>query len=533
MHTKFLVLIDSFKGSISSLELARLFKANLTGSKTYPISDGGDGFYETIEYYKKGKEVFINVKSLENKEIIIPVLIDDKNNAYLESAKIIGLTLLKDLNKSSIFDRTSLGLGQALVRLNDFKINKLFLGLGGSGTSDLGLGVLTALGYKFLNKENVEIENLNIRKAKSIKKIDLNGVIKLNYEITIVNDCKNELFGKNGANFVYAPQKGANKREISILDENFKYLDSLFSKHFSKTKDSVGDGSAGGLGYIFKHVLKTRYFQGIDFLLEQIDFDKIKESFDYIITGEGCLDEQSFDGKVVGGIFSQLDEKWKNRILLFCGQNKISGKNVKSYGKIKKIYTILQKYTENEKNAIKNARKYIKMNIVELKRDLGIIKKADHTFPIFIDENSKILILGSFPSVKSREQNFYYMNPYNRFYLVLSSIFKEEIPITLDDKKEFLRRHKIALYDVIESCEIEGSKDDSILNVVPINLEEILSKYKIEKIILNGGKSSFLFKKYFEKYVGFARFLPSTSPLNAKCNINKLVEEYQKAIFGK
>ena len=111
MHPKFLVLIDSFKGSISSLELARLFKANLTGSKTYPISDGGDGFYETIKYYKKGKEVFINVKSLENKEIIIPVLIDDKNNAYLESAKIIGLTLLKDLNKSSIFDRTSLGLG--------------------------------------------------------------------------------------------------------------------------------------------------------------------------------------------------------------------------------------------------------------------------------------------------------------------------------------------------------------------------------------------------------------------------------------
>ena len=147
MHYKFLVLIDSFKGSISSIELANLFKSKLTGSKTYPISDGGDGFYETIKYYKSGKEIFINVNSLERKQISVPVLIDENNNAYLESAKIIGLTLVKDLKTSSIFDRTSFGLGQALKKLNDFNIKRLFLGLGGSGTSDLGLGLLSALGY--------------------------------------------------------------------------------------------------------------------------------------------------------------------------------------------------------------------------------------------------------------------------------------------------------------------------------------------------------------------------------------------------
>lgn len=531
MHYKFLVLIDSFKGSISSIELANLFKSKLTGSKTYPISDGGDGFYETIKYYKSGKEIFINVNSLERKQISVPVLIDENNNAYLESAKIIGLTLVKDLKTSSIFDRTSFGLGQALKKLNDFNIKRLFLGLGGSGTSDLGLGLLSALGYKFLNVDNQEIENLNIRKAKLIKKIELRNVKKLNYQITIVNDCKNELFGENGANFVYAHQKGASKEEIFTLDEDFKYLDSVFSEYFHKAKDEIGDGSAGGLGYIFKHVLNADYYQGIDFLLEQINFDKIKDNFDYIISGEGRLDDQSFDGKVVGGILFRLDEKWENRVLLFCGQNKIPGKNDKNSEKIKKIYTILQKHTENEKNAIKNVKKYIKMNIVELKRDLGIIKKVSHTFPIFIDENSKILILGSFPSVKSREQNFYYMNPHNRFYSVLAVVFKEEAPTSLEDKKDFLKKHNIALYDVIESCEIEGSKDDSILNVTPIDLDKILIEHKIVRIILNGGKAAEYFKKYFEKYVSFARFLPSTSPLNAKDDLNKLVEEYKKAIF--
>ncbi len=531
MPYKFLVLIDSFKGSISSIELAKLFKTNLAGSKTYPISDGGDGFYETIKYYKKGKEVFINVDSLEGRQISVPVLIDENNNAYLESAKIIGLTILQDVNSTNIFDRSSFGLGQALIKLNDFNINKLFLGLGGSGTSDLGLGVLSALGYKFLSEDGQEIKNLNIRKAKTIKTIDLANITKLNYEITIVNDCKNELFGLNGANFVYAHQKGANKEEIITLDENFIYLNDLFSKYFCITKDTIGDGSAGGLGYVFKHILHANYFQGIDFLLEQINFDKIKNNFDYIISGEGCLDEQSFDGKVVGGILSRLDENWKNRVFLFCGQNKISRENDKNLEKIKKIYTILQKHTENEKNAIKNVKKYIKMNITELKKDLEIIKKVNHTFPIFINENSKILILGSFPSVKSREENFYYMNPHNRFYSVLASVFNEEIPITLNDKKDFLRNHNIALYDVIESCEIEGSKDNSILNVVPIDLDKIMSKYKIDKIILNGGKAASLFKKYFKKYLIFARILPSTSPLNANDKLNKLVEVYKKAIL--
>ena len=123
------------------------------------------------------------------------------------------------------------------------------------------------------------------------------------------------------------------------------------------------------------------------------------------------------------------------------------------------------------------------------------------------------------------------MNPHNRFYSVLAVVFKEEAPTSLEDKKDFLKKHNIALYDVIESCEIEGSKDDSILNVTPIDLDKILIEHKIERIILNGGKAAEYFKKYFEKYVSFARFLPSTSPLNAKDDLNKLVEEYKKAIF--
>ena len=97
-----------------------------------------------------------------------------------------------------------------------------------------------------------------------------------------------------------------------------------------------------------------------------------------------------------------------------------------------------------------------------------------HTFPIFINDDSTVLILGSFPSVKSREQNFYYAHPQNRFFPTLARIFSEDVPHQVQDRKTFLKIHRIALYDVIEECDIDGSDDSSIRNVTPINLQSIL-----------------------------------------------------------
>ena len=160
-----------------------------------------------------------------------------------------------------------------------------------------------------------------------------------------------------------------------------------------------------------------------------------------------------------------------------------------------------------------------------------MLTHLSHTFPIYINKNSKILFLGSFPSVKSREQMFYYGHPLNRFFKVLGSIFHEGVHNTVESKKTFLKKYHIALYDVIEECDIEGSADSTIKNVTPIDLKSILEKYpNIKSIGVNGKKASSLFTKYLSKYCGGVKVyhLPSTSPANAKCSLEELIKEYSK-----
>lgn len=146
--------------------------------------------------------------------------------------------------------------------------------------------------------------------------------------------------------------------------------------------------------------------------------------------------------------------------------------------------------------------------------------------PVF-DQNSRILILGSFPSVKSRETNFFYGHPQNRFWKVVSKVFHENTPETIEEKRAFLIRNHIAVWDVIKSCDIEGSSDSSIKNVIPNDLDRILNHARIEHIYVNGKKAQQLYKRYIEKEINIkAECLPSTSPANAAWSMEKLVEAW-------
>ena len=155
----------------------------------------------------------------------------------------------------------------------------------------------------------------------------------------------------------------------------------------------------------------------------------------------------------------------------------------------------------------------------------------------FIDNDSTILILGSFPSVKTREVGFYYGHPQNRFYRVISSIFKSELPISIEEKKQLLKKYHIALYDVIYSCDIINSGDSSIKNVTPIDIKKILTKFpNIKRIILNGNKAKELFIKYLSKDINTKNidiaYCPSTSPANAKMSVDELVKIYSKYLLN-
>ena len=152
----------------------------------------------------------------------------------------------------------------------------------------------------------------------------------------------------------------------------------------------------------------------------------------------------------------------------------------------------------------------------------------EHPIPPLFDENSKILILGSFPSVKSREQMFFYGHPQNRFWKVLASVLLCDVPNTVEEKKNLLLTSKIALWDVIASCEIQGSSDSSIKNVVANDLTVILGAADIKQIFVNGKTAEKYFKKYISGSIGRCAYcLPSTSPANAAKKLDNLVEEWK------
>lgn len=156
-------------------------------------------------------------------------------------------------------------------------------------------------------------------------------------------------------------------------------------------------------------------------------------------------------------------------------------------------------------------------------------EKQLHTFAPVYDENSKILILGTFPSVKSRENGFYYGNNNNRFWRVIADILNDSLPMTIQQKKSFLLRHNIALWDVVSSCEIENSADSTIKNVVANDVKKITEQSKIEAIFCNGKTAFKLYEKFFKDSIEVDCFcLPSTSPANASFSFEKLKFQWQK-----
>lgn len=155
------------------------------------------------------------------------------------------------------------------------------------------------------------------------------------------------------------------------------------------------------------------------------------------------------------------------------------------------------------------------------------------SIPLYVNEDSEILILGTLPSVKSREDRFYYAHKGNRFFHVLAAIYHEDEPLSINDRKAFLKRHQIALYDVIYECDIKDSSDSSIKNAVPIDLKGILDKYpSIKTIVVNSGTAKKYFDKYLLQYVQDIKviYVSSTSGRNAHTSLDELIEQFSRML---
>lgn len=159
------------------------------------------------------------------------------------------------------------------------------------------------------------------------------------------------------------------------------------------------------------------------------------------------------------------------------------------------------------------------------------MERIEHPFPPVVDENCRILILGSFPSVKSRENGFFYGHPQNRFWPMIAAILKEDAPSSIPGKTALLLRHHIALWDVIASCEIEGSSDASVRNAVPVDIARITDVGSITCVICNGALAGKLYKRYLQSVTGIeAVVLPSTSPANAAWSLERLISVWSHVI---
>lgn len=151
----------------------------------------------------------------------------------------------------------------------------------------------------------------------------------------------------------------------------------------------------------------------------------------------------------------------------------------------------------------------------------------NHPFEPIYDANSNVLILGTFPSVKSREHHFYYGHPQNRFWKVISTLIHTKLPQSIEAKKAMLLAHGIAIWDVIQSCDIVGSSDSSITNVIPMDFSRILAQSQVKRIFANGAMAAKLYQKYCEQSTGIPIIkLPSTSPANAAFSLEKLLNEW-------
>lgn len=306
---KIVIIPDSFKGSASSMEVCNCIEKGIlkvfknAEIKKIPVADGGEGTVDSILYAAGGNIRKIKVINPEGKIIEAKYGIINKDKAVIEMAEASGITLVDDKNRNPL-KYSTYGTGELIKDALNNNIKEILIGIGGSATNDCGIGMANALGYRFLDKNNNELEAYAENMIK-VKYIDDSNVDKRIFDIKISAACdvKNPLYGENGATAVYGKQKGVTEENFNILDNGLKNIASVVKEKFNKEIDYIeGAGAAGGLGGGLLAFCNAELKSGIDAVLDIIDFeDKIKDA-SLIITGEGAIDGQTKKGKVPVGV---------------------------------------------------------------------------------------------------------------------------------------------------------------------------------------------------------------------------------------
>ena len=361
MAKKILIIPDSFKDSISSSQFCDIAINVLTKINpniivhSIPIGDGGEGSLNSFRMMKDYTFKTLTVKGPLNKNIKANYCINKLEKiGIIELAQASGIQLVPEKLRNPL-NTTSYGVGQLIDKAISEGMKKIIMFIGGSATNDAGIGMLDALGYIFrdLNNNKLIANVKNLKKIEKIERSSFHETIK-NIEFTLACDVSNPLFGKNGATYVFGEQKGATNKNLKFLEESIIHFSKVVAKNISKDYSKrSGAGAAGGVGFTVLSFFNAKFIEGFSLLSQILKIEKKieLEKYDYIITGEGCIDEQTKHGKLLKKLGS-LGQRYSIPVIAFSGNIKGELSSLNLPG-ISNAYQITPHNTEL-KLAIKN-----------------------------------------------------------------------------------------------------------------------------------------------------------------------------------
>ena len=364
---KIILAPDKFKGSLTATEFCEEVAEVLSSYDTsiqikkLPLADGGDGTIEVANFYLDGTLVELEVTGPYFDVVHASYLYSEKTKtAFIEMAEASGLKLVKD-QALDTKNTTTLGTGELIKDAISKGANKIILGIGGSATTDCGIGMAKALGFKFLDNNGLELKPVgaSLSRIERIDKVDVLPELS-NVTFTIACDVSNPLFGENGAAYIYASQKGASTKDIQLLDDGLRSFSKvLAAEFFIDVQDISGAGAAGGLGAASITFLNGQLNKGIEIIKQLAHFDQYISDADWIITGEGKLDQQTFSGKTIKGVLNSA-KKADVKVAAFCGSIDLTKNEIDQLG-LSYTNTIMES-AQNINDALQNATTYLREN---------------------------------------------------------------------------------------------------------------------------------------------------------------------------
>ncbi|MBN8575487.1 MAG: glycerate kinase [Cytophagales bacterium] len=347
---KILIAPDKFKGSLSATEVCAAICNALKKSdaalqiQTLPLADGGEGTAQLLTEQTQGTWKTCVVHDPLFRKIEAGYGISgDGTIAFIEMASASGLQLLTAEERNPL-RTTTLGTGELIADALNFDVNKIVVAIGGSATNDAGIGMAAALGYRFYDQHKQELIPIgaNLEYLHGVDTPALHPRLRTT-EFCVLCDVTNPLYGVHGAAFVFAPQKGATPTDVEHLDRGLQNFSQVVRDQFQISTDFAGAGAAGGLGAGAKVFLNAALTRGIDYLIAQLHVEAAIRKADLVITGEGKLDTQTLQGKVVAGV-TALAVQHHKPVVVITGKNELSEAQWKPIG-INKVISLVNEST--------------------------------------------------------------------------------------------------------------------------------------------------------------------------------------------